>query len=74
MRAHRLSALVTLVWELCFPVLAVLVLGVVFHIGTLLTLEVGRFSLYAIACYAAFVCWERFRPSESDAKQNSPLT
>lgn len=67
--AHRLSALAALVWELGFPVLAVvrvtraptLVLGVLFHLGTLFTLEVGAFALYSIACYAAFVPWERLR-------------
>ncbi len=66
---HQLSALVTLVWELGFPVLAVLkrtrvvtlVLGVIFHLGTLFTLEVGNFALYSIACYTAFAPWERLR-------------
>lgn len=64
---HRLAAQVTLVWELGFPVLAAvratrvpaLVLGVLFHAATLFTLEVGAFALYAIACYTAFVPWER---------------
>jgi hypothetical protein len=67
--AHQLSAWVTLAWELGFPVLAVmkntraatLWLGVVFHAATFVTLEVGAFALYAIACYAAFVPWERLR-------------
>ncbi|MBN9122499.1 MAG: HTTM domain-containing protein [Planctomycetes bacterium] len=66
---HQLSAWVTLVWELGFPVLAVmrgtravtLVLGVIFHLGTLFTLEVGNFALYSIACYTAFAPWERLR-------------
>lgn len=65
--AHQLSAWVTLVWELGFPILAVmrgtravtLALGVIFHLGTLFTLEVGAFALYSVACYAAFVPWER---------------
>jgi hypothetical protein len=64
---HQISAWVTLVWELGFPILAVmrstrvptLVLGVVFHIGTLFTLEVGAFALYSVACYTAFAPWER---------------
>jgi hypothetical protein len=64
---HQLTAWVTLVWELGFPVLAVLkgtravtlALGVLFHLGTLFTLEVGHFALYAVACYAAFAPWER---------------
>ncbi|HUR56000.1 MAG TPA: HTTM domain-containing protein, partial [Gemmataceae bacterium] len=66
---HQLSAWVTLVWELGFPVLAVmkgtrtatLALGVFFHLGTFVTLEVAHFALYAIACYAMFVPWERWR-------------
>ena len=64
---HQLSAWVTLVWELGFPLLAVmrgtravaLTLGVIFHLGTLITLEVGAFALYSVACYTAFVPWER---------------
>ncbi len=72
---HRLSALVTLVWELGFPVLAVLkrtrtatlALGVLFHVGTLFTMEVGHFALYSLACYAVFVPWERLRaPTTSE--------
>lgn len=67
--AHQLSAWVTLAWELGFPVLAVmrgtrtatLCLGVFFHVGTFVTLEVAHFALYSIACYAAFVPWERCR-------------
>jgi hypothetical protein len=66
---HQLTAWVTLVWELGFPVLAVLkgtravtlALGVLFHLGTFVTLEVGHFALYAVAFYAAFVPWERLR-------------
>lgn len=68
MWAHRLAAQVTLVWELGFPVLAVvratrapaLVLGVMFHTVTLFTLEVGAFALYSLAFYVLFVPWERW--------------
>jgi hypothetical protein len=67
--ALRLSAQVVLLWELLFPVLVLwprgrafaLALGALFHLVTLLTLEVGMFALYALACYAAFVPWERLR-------------
>ncbi len=84
---HRLSALVTLVWELGFPVLAVLkrtraatlILGVIFHLGTLFTLEVGNFALYSVACYAAFAPWERVRswwrttePAAGETAASSP--
>jgi hypothetical protein len=65
---HRASSWGTLVWELGFPVLAVLPgtravtlgLGVIFHLLTFVTLEVGHFALYAVACYAIFVPWERW--------------
>lgn len=64
---HQLSAWVTLVWELGFPILAMLkgtraatlILGVIFHLGTLFTLEVGMFALYSVVCYTAFAPWER---------------
>lgn len=66
---HQFSAWITLVWELGFPVLAVLkgtraatlILGVIFHLGTLFTLDVGAFALYSVACYTAFAPWERLR-------------
>jgi hypothetical protein len=69
---HQLTAWITLVWELGFPILAVLkgtravtlALGVIFHLGTLFTLEVGHFALYSIAIYAAFVPWERLRATK----------
>jgi hypothetical protein len=65
--AHQLTAWATVVWELGFPLLAVmrgtraatLGVGVAFHVATLFTLEVGAFALYALACYAPFVPWER---------------
>lgn len=71
---HQASAWATLVWELGFPLLAVmrgtrtatLVIGVIFHLGTLVTLEVGMFALYSIACYTAFVPWERLRGKGRD--------
>ncbi len=66
--AHQLLSWGTLVWELGFPVLALLPgtravtlgLGVFFHALTLFTLEVGPFALYAISAYAIFVPWERW--------------
>jgi membrane protein implicated in regulation of membrane protease activity len=75
---HQLSAWVTLVWEIGFPVLAVmrgtrtatLALGVVFHLGTLLTLDVGNFALYSIVCYTAFAPWERLRRPRPEAAMN----
>lgn len=66
--AHRLSSWVAIGWELAFPVLLAfrwtrvpcLVLGVVFHVLTFLTLEVGHFALYSLAFYVLFVPWERW--------------
>jgi hypothetical protein len=65
---HRLSTWVTLVWELGFPLLiawrwtraATLCLGVVFHLVTFLTLEIGAFGPYSLAFYAIFLPCERF--------------
>ena len=80
--ADRLATWVTLVWELGFPALvavratraATLWLGVVFHLVTLFTLEVGAFALYSLAWYTLFVPWERLRagtasdPTDSHAQ------
>jgi hypothetical protein len=74
---HQFTAWITLVWELGFPVLAVLrgtraatlVLGVIFHLGTLFTLEVGNFALYSIACYTAFAPWERLTRRRADTPE-----
>jgi hypothetical protein len=65
---HRLSAWVAVAWELSFPLLIAfrrtrafaLWLGVVFHVLTLFTLEVGHFAMYSLAFYAMFVPWERY--------------
>jgi hypothetical protein len=65
--AHRLMTWITLAWEIGFPVLiahhrtrtATLLLGVVFHLVTLFTLEVGMFAIYSLVFYAVFVPWER---------------
>jgi hypothetical protein len=65
---HMLSAWVTVAWELGFPVLvmlrgtrpATLCLGVLFHLVTFFTLEVGCFALYSLAAYVVFVPWERY--------------
>jgi hypothetical protein len=65
---HQVLSWGTLVWELGFPILALLpgtrtvtlALGVFFHVLTLITLEVGHFAVYAIAAYAIFVPWERW--------------
>jgi hypothetical protein len=61
----------TVAWELFFPLLVLLPLtraatlwvGVFFHVGTLVHLEVGLFPLYALCYYMPFVRWERYRTS-----------
>lgn len=71
--AHRLSAWVAIGWEILFPLLiafrwtraAALWLGVIFHVVTLLTLEVGHFATYSLAFYVIFVPWERWRKQSS---------
>ncbi|WP_315854129.1 HTTM domain-containing protein [Gemmata palustris] len=70
--AHRLSSWVAVAWELAFPLLIAfrrthaltLWMGVVFHVLTFFTLEVGHFALYSLSFYALFVPWERWhRPA-----------
>jgi len=51
-----------------------LILGVLFHLGTLVTLEVGFFALYSIACYTAFAPWERLREVSREPKASVPPT
>jgi uncharacterized membrane protein YphA (DoxX/SURF4 family) len=68
--AWRASAWVTMWWELLFPLLVALPLtrkltlwiGVVFHLGTLVHLEVGLFPLWALCYYVPLVPWERWGP------------
>lgn len=67
--ALKVLAWVTVLWELSFPLLilvswaraAALWLGVLFHVGTLVHLEVGLFPMYALCYYVPFVPWERLR-------------
>jgi hypothetical protein len=66
---HRLIAWATVAWEVAFPLLIALKglravtlwIGVAFHVLSFFTLEVGHFALYALAWYAIFVPWERYR-------------
>jgi hypothetical protein len=75
--AHRLSTWLTLAWEIGFPFLiayyrtraATLWLGVVFHVLTLITLEVGAFAIYSLVFYAVFVPWERFSRGDRGEKK-----
>jgi hypothetical protein len=59
----RLLAWITVVWELAFPLLMLITwarkttlwIGVFFHLGTLVHLEVGLFPLYALCYYVPFI-------------------
>jgi uncharacterized membrane protein YphA (DoxX/SURF4 family) len=65
--ALKLLAWATLIWELLFPLLvwmpltrkATLWIGALFHIGTLIHLEVGLFPLYALCYYVPLIAWEK---------------
>lgn len=71
--ALRILAWVTLIWELFFPLLVLmpvtrkvtLWIGVLFHIGTLVHLEVGLFPLYALCYYVPLIPFQsRARSAE----------
>jgi uncharacterized membrane protein YphA (DoxX/SURF4 family) len=65
--ALKVLAWITVAWELLFPLLvwipltrkATLWLGVFFHVGTLVHLEVGLFPLYALCYYVPLIAWEK---------------
>ena len=65
--ALRVLAWVTVLWELLFPVTvalpttraATLWIGALFHVGTLVHLEVGLFPMYALCYYVPLLPWER---------------
>jgi hypothetical protein len=64
----RIGTWVTLAWELLFPLLVLikrlrvpaLWMGVAFHVGTGLTMELGPFPLYALCYYLPLVPWEQY--------------
>lgn len=65
--AAKASSLVVLVWEVGFPFFylakrtrnLVLLVGIAFHLGSGVQLELGLFPLYALCTYAVFVPWEK---------------
>jgi hypothetical protein len=79
---YRLSAWATLWWELGFPFLVLypftrkvaLWLGVLFHIGTAVTLEVSLFPWWCCSLYVPFLPWERLRrqPAAAEMAEESP--
>src|SRR5947209_11063160 len=66
--AERLTGWVVLAWELGFPAWVfvpttrklALWMGVLFHVGSGLNLELGMFPLYALCLYLPLVPWERW--------------
>jgi hypothetical protein len=64
----RLLTWLVLAWELGFPLLvlmprtrtAALLLGVAFHVGTGLALQLGPFPLYMLCLYLPLAPWERW--------------
>ncbi|MCI0354057.1 MAG: HTTM domain-containing protein, partial [Acidobacteria bacterium] len=70
----RIATWTTMLWELCFPLLVLrprsramaLWLGVVFHVGILVSMELGAFPLYMMCMYLAEAPWERFADGRRD--------
>ncbi len=63
----QLATWITMAWELLFPLLVLrprsrafaLWLGVVFHVGILVSMELGAFPLYMMCLYLPEAPWER---------------
>jgi uncharacterized membrane protein YphA (DoxX/SURF4 family) len=70
-----------LIWELGFPVLIMLPwarkcalwLGVLFHIGTAITLNLGPFPFYMICLYLPLVPWENLGPCRKMREFEKPV-
>lgn len=64
----RLASHIVLIWELGFPLwvamrwtrIPALIIGVLFHIGIWMSMELGFFCGYMLCMYLPFVPWERF--------------
>jgi hypothetical protein len=81
---YRLTQLATwtvMTWELTFPLLvcfrwtrvAALILGVLFHLGIFLSMELGGFSLYMLCLYLPLLPWERIHATAKPAGESSSL-
>jgi hypothetical protein len=65
--AAQLGAWITMIWELLFPLLILrprsravaLCIGAAFHVGILVSMELGAFPLYMMCLYLPFAPWER---------------
>jgi hypothetical protein len=64
----KLQTWTVLIWEVSFPLLVLLrftrtpalALGVFFHVGTAVLLQIGAFPLYMICLYLPLAPWERW--------------
>jgi Vitamin K-dependent gamma-carboxylase len=69
----RMLTWTTLAWEVSFPLLVLfkwsrrfaLILGVMFHVGIGVTMELGGFVPYALCLYLPLFPWEWFRRDDS---------
>jgi hypothetical protein len=69
-----------LAWEILFPLLVLLpwartpalLMGVAFHLGIGLFIELGVFPLYMICLYLPLVPWERLGPEEKAVSPSGP--
>jgi hypothetical protein len=68
-------------WELSFPLLVLwrpirrvaLAVGVAFHVGIFLSLELGGFAPYMLCLYLPLLPWERWLPDSAQAGQGGAL-
>jgi len=76
----RVLTWTTLWWELSFPLLVLwrptrifaLLMGVGFHIGIGLTMDLGYFAAYAICLYVPLVPWERISSARTSRRLAAP--
>jgi hypothetical protein len=67
----QLQTWIVLLWEACFPLLIILprtrtpalLLGILFHVGTGVLLQIGAFPLYMICLYLPLAPWEKWFPT-----------
>jgi hypothetical protein len=75
----QLQTWTVLLWEACFPLLIVLprtrtpalLLGILFHVGTGVLLQIGAFPLYMICLYLPLAPWERWIPAASEKAEQA---
>jgi hypothetical protein len=80
----KLTTWVVIAWEVSFPLLVLfrwtrvpaLIMGALFHLGILVTMEIGFFAPYMLCFYLPMVPWERWsrrrEGKESPGPQREP--